>query len=205
MKRSLKSLLVAGAMLAVTQTSFAAEKAKIVAAAPVAKPAPAQATIAPSLTEQAGVKTYIEGSNRMRNRGGVYLSVLGEPFGVAGVNAAWNATDFLRVHGGTVVLLEENSSGGATPHIGFGAGVKFMVPTWSFTPVVGSQFTFYPSGVWFQSENIGLEYTAPSGFYIGAGINTLFIGGAFAGGQSADTGSKALGNIAPYFNIGTFF
>lgn len=128
---------------------------------------------------------------------GIYGSLLGEPFGLVGINFARNTTDFLRVNLGIGYTSSSLISSGA---MSFGTGVKLLVPGWDFTPVIGTNLSLLalfsgPAG-FVQYENIGVEYTSPQGFHMGVGINTLFI---------VEGSTSLAGGVVPYLNVGMFF
>ncbi|MBY0369464.1 hypothetical protein K2X33_02185 [bacterium] len=167
---------------------------------------------APSLEGSASAPTIVEGSNRMRFRQGVYLSILSEPMGFLGANYGYNATDFLRLNAGLGALAAQDRFSNMRFGFSVGGGAKLVIPNLDVTPYVGlnTSMVFSP----FQTGNVtalgvGVEFTAPNGFYIGAGITPLVMTIAGASGQqdfSDDNGGVHVGlGILPHLNIGTFF
>ncbi len=150
-----------------------------------------------------------EASNRMKRRLGAYVGLFGDPYPtIVGINVAYNALDFLRVSGGLGQLSASSSFGGADASATattIGAGARFFVPGWSFSPVAGLGFAYVnisQSGGMKVSVNnfdssgahlygtIGVDWQAGNGFNVGGGYNLSFKSGV--GGQ-------------PYVNVGWFF
>lgn len=148
-------------------------------------------------------------SNRVRRRFGVYAGFFGDPFPtIIGLNAAYNALDFLRLTAGFGQVSSSLSLGGqdaSATATTFGAGARFLVPGWSLSPMAGLSFAYVDvtqSGGMTMTVNnfatsgahvygsLGLDWQASSGFNVGAGYNLSFKSGV--GGQ-------------PYLNLGWYF
>jgi hypothetical protein len=145
-------------------------------------------------------------SNRMKNRLGAYLGLLGDPFPtIIGVNVAYNIFDFMRATGGFGQVSASASFGGAevsAKATTFGLGTRFFVPGWSLSPVGGLSFAAVSvsgSGVSVNNfsdsgshvyATLGADWQAASGFNVGVGYNISFKSGI--GGM-------------PYINLGWFF
>lgn len=179
----MKSLIVLG-MLALAGQVHAKEPAQLKAVATV--------------NESATSASVPSGSARMSHRIGVYASLLSEPMGLLGVNAAYNVTDFLRLSAGFGIT--PGTSGTA---VSMGTGVKLLVPGWSVSPMVGANFSFITatastgtgstmtgSGV-VLFPTAGIDVTMDSGFHLGAGVQI--------------TGLATTTPVLPFLNIGSFF
>lgn len=139
-------------------------------------------------------------SNRAEHALGAYISVLGDPVpNLLGVNAAYNVTDYMRVNvgfGHTSASMGDYSASLTT----LGAGAKFMMPNWSFTPVLGANLSYAILSGDTTVSNLtqsglvpyltaGADWQARNGFNLGFGVNI------------AANGVGAL----PYVNLGWFF
>lgn len=134
-------------------------------------------------------------SHRMERRSGIYADAFGDPFpSLVGFNIGYSLTDFLRVHAGvgTGKAVQPESSS-----YSMGGGLKLMIPSWSFTPVIGFAGTLVfdedsPRSIASKNHlyaNAGVDYTFANGFNLGAGLNYApFAKTAF-----------------PYINIGYYF
>ncbi len=145
-------------------------------------------------------------SARMTHPFGFYVDLLGDPApSLWGVNLAYNLFDFMRVNASYGQAVSVTLGSFSASMFSVGAGAKFMVPKWNFTPVVGlnwTQATVSVSGstsIWGLSQsgslacfgtNIGFDYLASSGFNFGAGVTILFAG---------------ISAGLPYLNLGWFF
>ncbi len=167
--------------------------------------------------------------NRMDKRFGLYLSLIGDPvFCFGGLNAAYNVTPYLRLTGGLGYCqagTEVQTAGGSTEQTGtatgisVGAGAKFLVPGWEFSPTLGlnlsefiisglpSLWTSYSQGTapssldyTFFYPNLGFDYQAKDGFNLGLGVNFIFFIGT---PQNVTTDVSSL--TIPYLNLGKFF
>ncbi|HEY6951801.1 MAG TPA: hypothetical protein VI758_05305 [Bacteroidota bacterium] len=145
-------------------------------------------------------------SNRTKDRFGLHLGLLGDPFPtLIGFNADYNLTDWARLTAG-YGSVKASVTGGDLTATTFGGGVRAMVPNWNFTPVVGLSFasvsvTATGTGVsgdvgGFSGSashlyaTFGLDYQAGIGFNVGAGYNFSLKSG--------------VGGL-PYVNLGWFF
>lgn len=155
-------------------------------------------------------KTLAGRSNRGLLSAGVYLSIMGDPYpSLAGANLAINVLDFLRLTagiGGYTGAAGSSLGAGSTAAAAtsYAAGLRALMPGWSFSPMVGVSYThlhmtsgpananvqgFGASGeYWYAS--MGLEWQSPNGFNVGAGCNVAML---------------ATGTALPYINIGYFF
>ncbi len=164
------------------------------------------------------------GDNRMDKRFGLYLSLSNDPvISTYGISAAFNATNYLRLTGSFGFLNDTGvataTSNGVvttstyTPEsaTAFGFGMKFLVPRWEFSPVVGLNFseTFLkiaPEIVYFNLPNgpggsndnlfliyanVGFDYQAKDGLDLGFGFNIPL--------------NNITGNVIPGLNVGKFF
>src|SRR5512139_3045965 len=76
-------------------------------------------------------------SNRMKNRIGIHIGLIGDPFPtLIGFNANYNVVDWARVTAG-YGSLTATAVGGELKATTLGFGARFFVPDWNFTPVVG--------------------------------------------------------------------
>ena len=132
--------------------------------------------------------------NRMDKRFGIYAGLLSDPLlSYAGLNLAYNATDFLRLTGGagflagtTTATSYYGSSSGVALGGSIGLGAKLLVPHMEFSPTVGLNLseTFIGSGsggesgffsgsqntltdILFLYPSVGFDYQAKDGFDIG--------------------------------------
>jgi len=149
-------------------------------------------------------------SNRTQNDLGFYVGLLGDPFpSLMGINLGYHPTEFLRLTAGygrsdfLFVLGDADLQS-------YGAGVKFMLPKWNFSPVVALNYTYFKidldsflgidlttsasAGVSVVSAGIGFDWVTGSGFNLGFGVNI-----GVSGIESTST------PIIPYLNIGWFF
>lgn len=149
-------------------------------------------------------------SNRVARPFGVRLGLLGDPYPtLIGINVDYSLFDFARVTAGFGYTTVSGTSGSGTWSLKattLGAGVRFLVPGWNLTPIAGISYAnvgitasgssggqtingltasnslFYLSG--------GIDWTASSGFHVGAGYNMSLLAGV--------TG-------LPYVSLGFFF
>ncbi|MCC6278344.1 MAG: hypothetical protein IT289_10570 [Oligoflexia bacterium] len=158
--------------------------------------------------EEATLKTSAsEISNRQKNKIGAYLSLLGDPAPtLAGLNAAYNVTDYLRLHAGygevkvtTSVSMNGNTLGSSEASMTtLGLGALTTVPNWSLTPVAGVSYSrVFTSGDGEFNVNqnnvygtVGLDWQSEGGFNVGLGYNMAFTAKGFSNG---------------YINLGYFF
>lgn len=106
---------------------------------------------------------------RQDKKFGVYLSLVGDPFvSLYGLNAAYNATDYLRFNGGVGYLGVDNVS-----ITSVGLGAKLLVPKWDFSPYVGLNFSES-----FLSANLGQVwfYNPSSNQTLGTSLSSLLSG-----------------------------
>jgi hypothetical protein len=144
-------------------------------------------------------------SNRMKNRAGGYVGILGDPFPtIIGLNVAYNVFDFMRATAGLGQISASIGTAEATATT-IGMGARFFVPKWSFSPVAGlsmayvsvsqtdglsiSVKNFDQSGAHLYA-NLGIDWQAATGFNVGAGYNLSFKSG--------------IGGL-PYLNLGWYF
>ncbi len=145
-------------------------------------------------------------SNRMKDRFGLHLGFLGDPFPtLLGFNVDYNAVDWLRATAG-YGSVKASVTGGDLTATTLGVGVRAMVPDWNVTPVVGLSYAtvsisasgpFVSGSVGGLSAStsllyaaIGIDYQAGIGFDVGAGYNVALKSG--------------VGGL-PYVNLGWFF
>jgi hypothetical protein len=134
---------------------------------------------------------HAEPSHRMEKQWGVHADLLGDPFfGYVGANLNYNLLDFMRLNVGynyfTVSTTDPNTSATLTGTLhSVGGGIKFLVPTWNFTPTVGmGVFGNFASGTLeFAGNSIGsnlgnlltltfgfgFDWQTGAGFNLGAG------------------------------------
>ena len=144
--------------------------------------------------------------NRTHTKFGTYLSILGDPAPtLVGINAAYNLTDFLRLHAGygqvsvtdSVSLNGSQFTSSTASMTTLGGGALAMVPGWNLTPVAGLSYSHVflsGSGIFSVSPDnvyatVGVDWQAHSGFNLGAGFN-MALAGQSSGG---------------YVNLGWFF
>jgi hypothetical protein len=157
------------------------------------------------------------GSTRMEHRFGGYFSVIGDPFPtLIGINAGANVFDFMRVVVGygkiSTTFQGEDSNGnltnGTLSATTLGGGLRFFMPNWNFTPMVGLSFANVSVSLTGTSNTngntvdgfsgsqshvyaaIGFDWQTHAGFNMGAGWNQSFLSG--------------VGGL-PYLNFGWFF
>lgn len=145
-------------------------------------------------------------SNRMKNRLGFHLGLIGDPFPtLIGGNVNYNIMDFLRATAG-YGSFSVAGTGGDISASTFGAGVRAMLPDWNFSPVVGLSWatvsvTFSGTGVLgdiggftgsasHMYATFGIDWQTGMGFNLGAGYN-----------YSLKSGVGGL----PYLNLGWYF
>ncbi len=119
-------------------------------------------------------------SNRMNNKVGVTIGVVGDPYpSILGVNGSYNVTDFLR---GTLGYGEIEFLGVKMTTIG--AGATGFVPGWSITPIFGLHYSnistegdgeieiqgYRGSGGLLYTA-LGFDWQAGGGFNLGMGYN----------------------------------
>ncbi|MEX2117899.1 MAG: hypothetical protein WEB37_13540 [Bacteroidota bacterium] len=140
-------------------------------------------------------------SNRMTDRLGFHVGLLGDPFPtVVGINANYNVLDFLRASAGYGTVTSEGLTAST-----FGFGVRGMIPDWNFTPVVGLSWAtvsvtvsgvaigdlygFTVSGSHLYAT-FGFDWQTGAGFNLGAGYNLSL--------------KPKVGGL-PYVNLGYYF
>jgi hypothetical protein len=132
----------------------------------------------------------------MEKRIGAYLGILGDPSPtLLGLNAAYNATDFLRAHAGWGNVSASGPAGDVSVNT-LGLGVNAMWPGQDLTPVLGLSYShLFTSGIITEFElnnvyaTIGGDLQTEVGFNLGFGFNVSL------------TDSITL----PYINLGWFF
>jgi hypothetical protein len=138
---------------------------------------------------------------------GVYVSLVGDPFiSLYGINAAYNATDYLRINGGFGQIGADNVN-----ITSVGLGAKLLVPHWAFSPYFGLEFSesFLSSNlgqVWFYNPSgngslgtsfsslypsLGFDYQDKGGFNLGLGVIFYTVEGT--------------SGVLPGLNLGWFF
>jgi len=144
-------------------------------------------------------------SNRMKNRIGIHIGLLGDPFPtLIGFNANYNVMDWARVTAGYGSLTVTGTGGDLTAST-FGFGGRFFVPDWNFSPVVGISWAtvsvtitggaigdvggFTGSGSHLYAT-FGFDWQTGMGFSLGAGYNLSLKSG--------------VGGL-PYVNLGWYF
>jgi len=145
-------------------------------------------------------------SNRMTHQIGVHLGLLGDPFPtLLGFNANYNITDWVRATAG-YGSITASVTGGELKATTFGAGARFFVPDWSFSPVAGISWAtvsvtvsgtgvigdvggFSGSGSHMYAT-FGFDWQTGMGFSLGAGYNLSLKSG--------------VGGL-PYINLGWYF
>jgi len=145
-------------------------------------------------------------SNRMKNRIGLHLGLLGDPFPtLIGFNADYNVMDWMRATAG-YGSIKADVTGGSLTATTFGVGARFFVPDWNFTPVGGISWAtvsvkvegtgvlgdvggFSGSGSHLYGT-VGFDWQTGMGFSLGAGYNFSLKSG--------------VGGL-PYINLGWFF
>jgi len=144
-------------------------------------------------------RTSVSNSGRLDDRFGAYVSLWGDPYPAPiGVNVAYNVTDFTRVNIGVGAKDDQNLSSVST----VGAGVKFLVPNWSLTPIAGINVSTTSSGNGGPGSVRGFN---PSGTraYVTAGVDwQTGIGLNVAAGYAQSTKGGEDGNV--FFNAGFF-
>ena len=146
-------------------------------------------------------------SNRMKNRAGGYVGLLGDPFPtIIGLNIAYNVLDFMRATAGLGQVSAQFGTAEATATT-IGAGARFFVPGWDFSPTAGLSFAYVSvsqtGGMSVSVKNfdesgahlygtIGVDWQAATGFNVGAGYNLSF--------KSGIGGLPSL-NLGWYFNF----
>lgn len=145
-------------------------------------------------------------SNRSKKKLGVHVGLLGDPFPtLVGFNANYNVMDWARATVG-YGSVSADVTGGKLTATTFGLGARFMVPNWSFSPVVGLSWatvsvTAEGTGVigdvgGFSGSashlyaTFGVDWQSGIGFNFGAGYN-----------YSLKSGVGGL----PYVNLGWYF
>jgi len=104
---------------------------------------------------------------------------------------AYNINDMLRANLGFGSFPKQNES-----ITSLGGGLKAMLPSANFSPVIGLNFAHTDKGGDVKGAgshlyvNVGLDYQAPGGLYLGVGIN-----------ESLSQATP----ILPYLNVGYFF
>lgn len=147
---------------------------------------------------------------RSAHKFGFYFSLLGDPFpNLWGINLAYDLTNFMRINAGYGSTSASVTSGLSTATITLmtlGGGVKFFVPHWNFSPVVGMNYTNATVSVTGNAgtnnlyglsanasvvyANVGIDWQTHYGLDFGVGYDISFLAGV--GG-------------APYFTLGWFF
>ncbi|MEP0823091.1 MAG: hypothetical protein HRF44_09610 [Ignavibacterium sp.] len=145
-------------------------------------------------------------SNRMKQKLGLHLGLVGDPFPtLTGANVNYNVTDFLRASAGYDSFSVSVTGGDLTAST-FGAGVRAMLPAWNFSPVLGLSWatvSVSASGTGVIGDTggfsasashlyatFGIDWQTGSGFNLGAGYN-----------YSLKSGVGGL----PYVNLGWYF
>lgn len=145
-------------------------------------------------------------SNRSREKLGIHIGLLGDPFPtLVGFNVDYNVMDWARVSAG-YGSVSATVTGGKLTASTFGAGARFMVPDWNFTPVVGLSWATvsisaegtivvgdvggFSTSASHLYATFGFDWQTGSGFNLGAGYN-----------YSLKSGVGGL----PYVNLGWYF
>ena len=143
-----------------------------------------------------------EASNRAAKRFGLSLGLLGDPFPtLLGYNANVNIARGMRLVGGYGAISGSDTNGNALKITTVGGGVRFFVPSWNFSPVVGASLarvsltgTGTLSGFDGNASHIygtaGFDWQAGNGFNFGFGANL--------------SGKSGVGAV-PYINLGWYF
>jgi hypothetical protein len=143
-----------------------------------------------------------EASNRTAKRIGLSLGLLGDPFPtLLGYNLNFNLARGMRLVGGYGAISGTASDGSELKIATMGGGVRFFVPSWNFSPVVGASMakvTFTGTGTLSGFDGnashiygtAGFDWQAGNGFNLGFGANF-----------SGKTGVGAV----PYINLGWYF
>lgn len=123
-----------------------------------------------------------ESSMRMQKRFGVDTSLVGDPFPtLLGINANYNAWDFLRLKAGAGLTSNMDDVAGNT----FAVGARFLVPSWDFTPFTGISLAFiqldghfreaafgFPSGdTLYLYVPVGLEWQTKFGLHVASSVS----------------------------------
>jgi hypothetical protein len=167
------------------------------------------ATVQVNAAPETTVSTKAEApqSNRQLKKIGAYLGIGGDPAPtVVGLNAAYNITDYLRLHAGygevevtsKISFTNTGITASTKKMTTLGAGALATVPGWSISPVAGLAYShvFTSGDGEFDVANnnvygtVGVDYTNDAGMNIGVGYN-LFLT------EKAQSGA--------YVNLGYFF
>jgi hypothetical protein len=137
-----------------------------------------------------------EQSHRTRRTAGILFGLNDPVPAVAGINIAFNFTDFFRLTAGVGRFNSDYNWGGyvfKTKSVTYGGGARLLVPGWNLSPIVGlSWATIATEG--FQDDHhlyavAGAEWQLDLGLNIGAGYERSF--------------DSKIGGL-PYLNIGWF-
>ena len=155
---------------------------------------------------------HAEGSGRTAHPFGVYVDLLGDPaVSLWGINAAYNILDFMRVNVGYGSIPAITATGATVTPLtisgsSIGGGLKFFVPNWDFSPVVGANvasLSLTGSGSFFgQAASASAAAVFP---YMTAGFDWQTKGGFNLGfGAIVVLGTSGTAAL-PFLNLGLFF
>lgn len=144
--------------------------------------------------------------SRTSHRFGIYGSVLGDPFpSLFGINLAYNFTNFFRVNLGYGSVSASSGTTTLTA-TSIGAGAKLFIPHWSFSPVVGFNYTNVAISASGTVSGLSVNGISVSGAFTNMSLGFdwqtqmgLMLGGGYNFGLSGGLGG------APFFNLGWFF
>lgn len=145
-------------------------------------------------------------SNRSQKKLGLHIGLLGDPFPtLIGGNVNYNVMDWVRATVGYGSVTATVGSGELTAST-FGAGARFMVPDWNFSPVVGISWATvsvtasdptlvgdvggFSASASHMYATFGIDWQTGGGFNLGAGYNLSLKSG--------------VGGL-PYVNLGWYF
>jgi hypothetical protein len=145
-----------------------------------------------------------QASNRDAHRFGIHAGLLGDPFPtLLGYNVNYNLGSFMRATAGYGSISATSSDGSSASLTTMGGGLRFFVPSYNFSPVVGLSYAkvsltgTIAEGISGFSANAshmyataGFDWQAANGFNLGFGVNYSL---------------KAGVGTAPYFNFGWYF
>ena len=154
-------------------------------------------TLLSSAARGADVERLEATSRRSEQRAAVTVGLNDPVPAVAGISVGYNVLDFLRLTAGVGRFNSDYEYNGITlktRSVTYGAGVRFLVPGWNLSPVVGvSWATIATEGFPNDDHHVyavgGLEWQTDFGLNIGAGYERSF--------------DAKIGGL-PYLNVGWY-
>ncbi|MEK6705184.1 MAG: hypothetical protein AABZ06_05300 [Bdellovibrionota bacterium] len=153
-------------------------------------------------------------SNRMKNKIGAHIGLLGDPFPtLVGFNLNYNVLDFLRATAGygsisasTSATVGSTTTSSTLTATTIGVGARAFVPGWNFSPVLGlswANVSISATGT-VSTTTVGGFGVSASHLYASIGFDWQTDGGFNLGGGYNLSLKSGVGGL-PYINLGWYF